>query len=339
MNDKKRLILDAECAQSKCARPTTGCWGECSLKLNPVVYANSTNIVAVYAVATQPAPIPANWISTLTDCAQLLDAIKMEWAAENAWSEWDQSVRDAITGCLIAAQGDSRQKHQGQPAHIPAQTGTQQASRNSALHAEPASQLDSFGSDADLIEWLDKLYCAEASGAVTNQKWPPAQYAIAALKQYALPAEPKKAVSSMDRAELQVEVFELRAQLAALVDPDYTLAPIEPTEAMVHAAEDIPAPRPFGKVYRAMLEAAPKADSLIAARGRAEGGNTCNEGISLLAGNALTDEALNLARKLIAASPLLVRDICYKGEPVGREFIAAIEAHITTTEKEPPCAQ
>lgn len=34
-------------------------------------------------------------------------------------------------------------------------------------------------------------------------------------------------------------------------------APIEPTEGMVHAGEDVPAPRPFAKVYRAMLAAAP----------------------------------------------------------------------------------
>jgi hypothetical protein len=33
--------------------------------------------------------------------------------------------------------------------------------------------------------------------------------------------------------------------------------PIEPTEAMVHAGEDVPVPRPFGQVYRAMLDAAP----------------------------------------------------------------------------------
>jgi hypothetical protein len=37
----------------------------------------------------------------------------------------------------------------------------------------------------------------------------------------------------------------------------WKLVPVEPTEAMVHAAEDIPAPRPFGKVYRAMLATAP----------------------------------------------------------------------------------
>lgn len=35
--------------------------------------------------------------------------------------------------------------------------------------------------------------------------------------------------------------------------------PLEPTEAMVHAGEDVEPPRPFGKVYRAMLAVAPTA--------------------------------------------------------------------------------
>jgi hypothetical protein len=35
----QRLIPDAECVQSKCGCTTTGCWGECSLKRNPVVFA------------------------------------------------------------------------------------------------------------------------------------------------------------------------------------------------------------------------------------------------------------------------------------------------------------
>lgn len=39
--------------------------------------------------------------------------------------------------------------------------------------------------------------------------------------------------------------------------PGWQTVPKEPTEAMVHAAEDLPAPRMFAKVYRAMLAAAP----------------------------------------------------------------------------------
>jgi hypothetical protein len=40
----------------------------------------------------------------------------------------------------------------------------------------------------------------------------------------------------------------------------WKLVPEDPTEAQVHAAEDIPAPRPFCAVYRAMLGAAPQPD-------------------------------------------------------------------------------
>lgn len=37
----------------------------------------------------------------------------------------------------------------------------------------------------------------------------------------------------------------------------YAWLPLEPTEAMVHAAEDLPVPRMFGKVWRAMASAGP----------------------------------------------------------------------------------
>lgn len=48
-------------------------------------------------------------------------------------------------------------------------------------------------------------------------------------------------------------------QLYANAEPQgWKLVPIEPTEAMMHAAEDIAPPRRFGAVYRAMLAAAPK---------------------------------------------------------------------------------
>lgn len=39
---------------------------------------------------------------------------------------------------------------------------------------------------------------------------------------------------------------------------EWKLVPLEPTEKMVHAGEDVDSPRPFGKVYRAMLAAAPE---------------------------------------------------------------------------------
>ena len=38
--------------------------------------------------------------------------------------------------------------------------------------------------------------------------------------------------------------------------------PLEPDETMMHAAEDVPAPRPYGAVYRAMTASAPPFTSL-----------------------------------------------------------------------------
>ena len=44
--------------------------------------------------------------------------------------------------------------------------------------------------------------------------------------------------------------------------PDgWKLVPTELTEAMMLAAQDVPAPRPYGAVYRAMLAAAPAASA------------------------------------------------------------------------------
>jgi hypothetical protein len=38
----------------------------------------------------------------LSNVAQLIDTIKVEWTACGAWSEWDQSVRDDLTRHLQA---------------------------------------------------------------------------------------------------------------------------------------------------------------------------------------------------------------------------------------------
>ena len=37
-------------------------------------------------------------VELLTGCGQILDTVKVEWG--ESWSEWDQSVRDAISGQL-----------------------------------------------------------------------------------------------------------------------------------------------------------------------------------------------------------------------------------------------
>ena len=55
---------------------------------------------------------------------------------------------------------------------------------------------------------------------------------------------------------------ELSTPAQAVAVPDgWKLVPTEPTEAMMHAAQNVPAPRPYGAVYRAMLAAAPAASA------------------------------------------------------------------------------
>jgi hypothetical protein len=54
-------------------------------------------------LAAQDTPIPsADLYECLSGCAQILDVVKGEWSAENAWSDWDQFVRDKIT-CVLTA--------------------------------------------------------------------------------------------------------------------------------------------------------------------------------------------------------------------------------------------
>jgi chaperonin GroEL (HSP60 family) len=45
-------------------------------------------------------------LDTLTACAGILDTVKVEWAAENVWSEHDQEVRDSVSKCLAALHND-----------------------------------------------------------------------------------------------------------------------------------------------------------------------------------------------------------------------------------------
>jgi hypothetical protein len=48
------------------------------------------------------AETPMEIISVLTCACQILDVVKYEWSATNAWSDWDQSVRDRISAILKA---------------------------------------------------------------------------------------------------------------------------------------------------------------------------------------------------------------------------------------------
>ena len=54
-----------------------------------------------------------------------------------------------------------------------------------------------------------------------------------------------------------IEAWNCRAPQApsVAVPKGYALVPVEPTEAMMHAAEDVPSPRPYGAVYQAMVAA------------------------------------------------------------------------------------
>ena len=44
--------------------------------------------------------------------------------------------------------------------------------------------------------------------------------------------------------------------ITVAVPDGWKLVPVEPTEEMMHAAQDVPAPRPYGAVFRAMINAA-----------------------------------------------------------------------------------
>jgi len=49
---------------------------------------------------TEPQTSKIDLAQLLTDCACILDVVKGEWG--EAWSEWDQGVRDRITKQLVA---------------------------------------------------------------------------------------------------------------------------------------------------------------------------------------------------------------------------------------------
>jgi hypothetical protein len=53
-----------------------------------------------------------NIYECLSCSAQILDVVKQEWSRENAWTEFDQSVRDQITASLAALSGTLAQSVQ-----------------------------------------------------------------------------------------------------------------------------------------------------------------------------------------------------------------------------------
>ena len=48
----------------------------------------------------------ARLANLLTGCANILDVVKLEWG--EAWSEWDQSIRDGISRELRIIYGKAR---------------------------------------------------------------------------------------------------------------------------------------------------------------------------------------------------------------------------------------
>jgi hypothetical protein len=77
-----RQIPNAECAQSKCACVTTGCWGECQMRRNPVLFASverppDTTIKDGALVFDEALPERACWCQTcrpitMEDCRMVL---------------------------------------------------------------------------------------------------------------------------------------------------------------------------------------------------------------------------------------------------------------------------
>lgn len=59
-----------------------------------------SNTAAHMAESSKLTALESQAQSILTNCCQLLDSIKSEWAPENCWSDWDQSIRDAASTWL-----------------------------------------------------------------------------------------------------------------------------------------------------------------------------------------------------------------------------------------------
>lgn len=65
-----------------------------------VMMEQSLASLAILEIASGFMPEMTDITILLTNCAQILDVVKQEWG--DAWSEWDQNIRDQITGALAA---------------------------------------------------------------------------------------------------------------------------------------------------------------------------------------------------------------------------------------------
>jgi hypothetical protein len=88
----------------------------------------------------------------------------------------------------------------------------------------------------------------------------PVDERVAAREHMAIAGKNSAVMIGWTLAEAFQEGWAARAALqqpGQTVPDGWKLVPLEPTEAMVHAGEGVPIPRFFGKVYRAMVAAAP----------------------------------------------------------------------------------
>lgn len=124
---------------------------------------------------------------------------------------------------------------------------------------QPFYRLDQMREYAQVAIAADRL-AREGTGSIeeTKQLWETAlSHAAMYVDAHCVDGE-THAQHIMEMARPKFTAVPLSTEPQAGAVPDgWKLVPIEPTEAMVHAGEDIEPPRPFGKVYRAMIAAAP----------------------------------------------------------------------------------
>ena len=58
-----------------------------------------------FGASSLPQATPQKIATVLINCCQILDIVKQEWATDNCWSEWDQSVRDSASELLRKIEG------------------------------------------------------------------------------------------------------------------------------------------------------------------------------------------------------------------------------------------
>lgn len=83
--DGHRMIPDSECAQGKCACPTTGCWDQCNMRRWPELYGGPKSPVTVPVVA---APAGEKAVLSRCDAGVVRDAESYRWIRADADRRW-----------------------------------------------------------------------------------------------------------------------------------------------------------------------------------------------------------------------------------------------------------